>query len=445
MGQVDATGLARQPVGGQPVQKRLGAGAGHVELGKARQVHDAHPLPHRAAFPGDQIKDVVAPVLQLFDETGGGEILRSLPAVNLGIDRAFFFQLLIERRHAARAAGVDFTAGQRGFEHVVIVVETFRAGVVRIGVAAEATRIDAGHVDFGIAVNHPLRQVLAAARALGDADGRAAALPEVANPMGGSDQRVAIGRVRDRAVDDALDARLGEDWHPLQRLFQPGGDAVNVAFEQLVFAVPFRPTAAGRPGLLRAVVFVDADKSCFLLLPIVAGGGRVAHHWKFAVDPLERRQRFGHQILVLHVGDRRLDPDPGGHFTGITAAGVDQVFASHCALFGDHLEFTGRKPLDVGHLVAADDGRAQLSRAGRHGVAGACRVHMAVHRGMRAGEDAVGIQPGVQLLDPVGANDLDVKADIGGKPGDVTEPVNLFRAGRQPNAAATVPARRMAG
>ena len=61
---------------------------------------------------GDQIKGVGAAELQLFDKASGGEILRPLPAVHLGHNRALGLQHLVKRRDAARAAGLDLAPRQ---------------------------------------------------------------------------------------------------------------------------------------------------------------------------------------------------------------------------------------------------------------------------------------------------------------------------------------------
>ena len=58
-----------------------------------------------------------------------------------------------------------------------------------------ATWVEFDHVDFGVAVNHPLGQILAATTALGDADGRACTHPEILQARGRAKQGVAVGCV----------------------------------------------------------------------------------------------------------------------------------------------------------------------------------------------------------------------------------------------------------
>jgi hypothetical protein len=65
-------------------------------------------------------------------------------------------------------------------------------------------------------MHHPARQFAGQAGAPADADLRAAAAPVVAHARRRADQRVAIGRVADRAMHVALDAQLGKDRHAVQ-------------------------------------------------------------------------------------------------------------------------------------------------------------------------------------------------------------------------------------
>ena len=88
-------------------------------------------------------------------------------------------------------------------------------------------------------------------------------------------------------------------------------------------------------------MFVDADKPGLLFLPVVARCGRIAHDRKFCVGPMNSCERFGHQVLVFHVGDRRLDADPFPDFARIAAGGVDHMFTGDVALLGHDLELAG--------------------------------------------------------------------------------------------------------
>ncbi len=114
-------------------------------------------------------------------------------------------------------------------------------------------------------MHHPLREVLAAAGALRDAERRTAAQPEIFQAGGRPQQRRPVGRVRYRAVDDPLDAGLLDHRHALHRAAQPGHQAFEVVGEQFTVRFPGRVTVR-RPGLGEILVFVDADQPGLLFL-----------------------------------------------------------------------------------------------------------------------------------------------------------------------------------
>src|SRR5207344_1552773 len=65
-------------------------------------------------------------------------------------------------------------------------------------------------VELGSPVEDPFGDGFAGAAALGDSEAERVAMPEVAQPAFGTDVRVAIGRIRDGAVDHPSDAGLAE-------------------------------------------------------------------------------------------------------------------------------------------------------------------------------------------------------------------------------------------
>ena len=269
-------------------------------------------------------------------------------------------------------------------------------------------------------------------------------MPSIRHARHWPDKGVAIRRVGNGAVDDALDPGIGEDRHALQRLFQPRGDPVEIPLKQLILAGPFRPTAATGPSLPRARVLVNADETRLLLLPIIARCRRIAHHGQFDRAVLELSQRFGDQILVFHIGDRGIDTQPLADLSGITARRIDEMLAGDIALFSLDPELARRQTGDARHAVAPHNSGAQCPRARRHGIARTRRVHMTVHRGVGACQNAIGLEPGVQLTDALGADDFHLEPNIGGKTLDIAEPVHLLCRGRDADAAAAVPACRMA-
>ena len=133
---------------------------------------------------------------------------------------------------------------------------------------AEAARIEFAHVDFGLAVHHPLRQILAGAAALADADRGAAVHPVVLRAMRRAGEIDAIRRVRDRARDHRLDARLREQGEPLRGPFEPGHEAIELGRHQFAFEVPARRVSI--PTHMRCRGFVGADQDAVGLFAQIA-------------------------------------------------------------------------------------------------------------------------------------------------------------------------------
>ena len=115
------------------------------------------------------------------------------------------------------------------------------------------------------------------------------------------------------------------------------------------------------------------------------------------------------------------------------------------ALIGDHLPFSGRQQPDVGCPGAAIDLRAEFACAGRHGVGDVGRRHVAVVDGQESGLDAEGFEIGMMLPDFVGAEDVGFIAGEPGQAVDVAKPVHFLIGDRQADAAAAMPADRLAG
>ena len=105
------------------------------------------------------------------------------------------------------------------------------------GVAAEAARIDAEHVDRGLALDDPFSKLPAGSTRRGDPEAVAFVKPEVGQPRRGADDWISIRGVRDSAVVDFFDANLSEDGHPADRGLDVRAKPVEVRLKQLVLAL----------------------------------------------------------------------------------------------------------------------------------------------------------------------------------------------------------------
>ena len=356
------------------------------------------------------------------------------------MDTALVSQGLVDGCHARGPSGLALFA--RDVERVHLHVGVCRLGfrVDLIGEAAEAPGVDARHVDVCIAVHDPLGEVLATARSLRDSDGGAAAHPEVAQAARWPEQGVVVGRVGDGAVGDRFDADVLPHRNTLHHRFEVREHAVVVGLEELAVRVPVRHAAPVAPGSDGGCGFVDADQGGGLFLAVVARGRGIAHdrHLGGAADELVDRLRD--EVLVLGIPDRSLGAHHLGHATRETARRIDDVLGHDRALLGGDLPLTAFAQRDALHAVPLHDRGAQIGGRAGHRVAGAGGVDVAVVQGACAGNDAGGVDVGVDAPDLVRPDDFHPHANMLGDVRHVLEPLELGLHGRESDAAAAVPA-----
>ena len=372
------------------------------------------------------------------------EPLRTLPAEGLPVYAALRLQALVDGAGLGRAAIGLFLARRAGGEGHAVIEEDLGTGVVDVREGAVAARVELRHVDVGVAVEYPLREVFAAATALRDAEGGAAAHPEIRHTRRGPEERTTIGRVRNGAVHDATDAHLAKDRHALDGALEPEADAVQIVGEELAGGFPLGETVR-RPGLDKARVLVDADQTALLLLTVIARHPRIPHHGQFACALDKSGDRVGDHIVVLHVADGGIGPDHLRHLPRIAARRVHHHAGNDAALLGDHFPFARGSTADAGHAVLADDRGAQIARALGHGVAEAGRIRVAVIGGVCRCDHTLGGEEGVQLTGPRGGDDLHVEANGLGETVDALHPRELALVVGKAHAARGMPAHVLAG
>ena len=441
----DAADPPRHAVGGDHVQVGLGALTGHVVLREARQIQHSDPLAHRAALRRNHLEDVVVPEPDLLFPAVEREPLRALPAVGLGVHAPLCGELLEQWRDPLAARGGAFLAGKVQGVHVLVVLVGLGLRVLARCMATEPAWVHTGHVDLAVAVHHPLREVLAAAGAGGDADGCATALPEVPQPRGRPEQRIRVRGMRDRAAYDALDAGVAPHRNPLQCPLDVGREPVEVRLEQLVLRVPLRPAPAVAPALGRVRGLVDADEPRLLLLAQVPRRMGIANHHHLLVALQKLLDRLGDEVGMLHVGDRNIGARHPAHLPRVAPGRVHHHLAYDVALIGDDLPFAARALFHVRHPGAARDRRPHVARALCERVAAPGGVHVAVLGGPGAREDALHVHERIDLPDLLRVDDLAVESDELADARDVVEPLHLGRPEREPNAAAPVPAHILPG
>ena len=302
---------------------------------------------------------------------------------------------------------------------------------------AEPARIEFGHADLGRAVHHPLRQILADARALADADGHSRRQPIAGCAGCGPREKVAVRRVGDRARNHRLDARLAKQRQPLGGFLQPWCQPVEFRRQQFALEVPGNAIVKHR---MRAFGLVGANQDAVGLLAQITVRIRIAHDRQLALEVDKLLQRLGDDIVVQHVGDGHIVPGPAADDAGIGTSAIHDVLAHNAAVRRLHLPFTGTLVRDVRHPAAPHDGHAQFARARRHGVGDIGGGNMAVGDGKEPGLDAEGCQIGMVLANFVRANNVGLIPNQFAHGVNVAEPIHLLVRECQPDAAAAVPA-----
>ena len=436
--------LAGDAVGTYPIQECLGIDALDVVLGESGEIEDAYALMHGGHFIAYHLEHVRAGIAGLFGAPVEREPLRPLPAERLGVHASFCFQPSVQRARLARATGRLLLPGQARGEREPVILEGLVVHVGPVRELAVAPRIEFRHVDLGIAMEHPLREILAASAALSDAERASAAHPVVLEPRCGAEERRAIRRVGDGAVDHAANAHLAEYRHALDGALEPRGDAVQIVREQLVAGVPLRVALRG-PRLGKPRVFVNSHEARFLLLPQVSRGTRVADHRNLLAPLLERRNGVGDHVMMLHVGDGGIRAHHGRDLACVAARRVHHHFRDDGSLLRNHFPFAAHAPAHVGHAVVPHDARTQIAGGLGERVADPGRVAMTIVPSPGGGEHALRVEKRIQAPDLVQADDVHAKADAPRVAQHVFEPVELLGVVGEAQPAARMPARVLTG
>ncbi len=259
---------------------------------------------------------------------------------------------------------------------------------------AEARDVHREHIHARLALGDPLRDREADAAALAEASHHAAREEVVGEAAHRPDDRVAVGREHHAAVDDALDAAVGEAGIALHRDLERAPDPVDVVGQQLVREILRR--AVDRPML--AAMLVGADQQALAFLPQVGFAVEVDAHRDFALERRDRRDVVGDDILVLHRHDRQLDPRHAPDLARPQAAGIDHIVGLDGAVLGHHQPAALRRLLQLDHRVAQMDLRAaRLGRLGI-GVGHARWIDMPVVGIVQRADELRGVDQRIELL-----------------------------------------------
>ena len=358
----------------------------------------------------------------------GRVIVRTLPAVHLPHLRAGRDLAIIGGGGAQRPAGFALFIGMVQHEDMLIAFLVLFRRVFGGHPAAETARIKRRHVDLGLARRHHLGKVMADAAGSGDAKGKALGQPHVAQARRGTDQRVAVGRVADRAVEIVFQPHGFRGRNPVDHRHVFFLDPLQIQREQ-VGAEGFRHIVKETRRGVALIRAKDPAAALFADIPFRIG---VAQNGVFGVAggaPCDqRRVRLGHDILMLD-GDRGdLDAQQTRGALRVVAGGGHDMFGMDvehlargdevAALF--HHAFAGDDPFVAGPEVGIDlnatlDGSARHARALGHGLGHVGGVDIAVGRVKQRAFQILGADQRPALLDLGGRQEFMLDADgLGG-------------------------------
>ena len=234
-------------------------------------------------------------------------------------------------------------------------------------IVAEAAGVDTQHVDGGLALHDPFRQLPARAAGRGDTKAVPFVQPEVIDTPGRAHNGPAVRCVGNGAVVGLFEADLSERRHTrhggLNMRLQP----FDVFLEEFVFRVRVR--AVDITG--RSALFIGAKDEAAVFLTQVPRTIGLPQHGHLRLSAFATGHQFGvwfhDQELMLHRDHGHIQADHGPRLAGIVAAGGDHVIAGDVAFVGVHHPGAGCRLLDRHHT-----GLAMNLRAAVPGPAGQC-------------------------------------------------------------------------
>jgi hypothetical protein len=404
-----------QAVAGEPVEEARRPRPADAVLGEGGGVDQAAGLAH-----GPRLGLRERPPAPAAEAAGGVVVEalrrvvdRPLPAVHLP-------ELRAARLHTVVAGGGPQGAGGRALLVGVVQDEDVRVGllvlgrrVVAVHPAAEAPRVERPEVDLGLACGDELGEVVARAAGGGDAEAEPFGEVEVRHAGGGADQRIAVRRVADRAVEVLLQAEFGGGRDAVAHRQVFGLDALEVERQQ-VGAEGLRHAELGpdRGGRL-----IGAENPAAALLADIPSGVGVAEHRVLGVGLAPFDQRgvgLGDDVLVLDRDGGEIAADHRGGALGVVAGGcddhlrddlerlgADEIAAAlrHDAALHDPVPAAALEGVDLG---AAHDLDAALAGALGERLGHVGRVDVAVGRVEQRADQIIRAHKRIAFLDLTG-------------------------------------------
>ena len=310
---------------------------------------------------------------------------------------------------------------------------------------AKAPGVDADHIDGRLALDDPFGDLPAGAAGRGNTKAVALGNPEIRQPEGRTNHRISIRRVRDRAVDDVLDARVLEGRHPVDRRLDMRHQALQVSREKILLEA--RGHAIGETG--RRALLIGAEDPAHALLAEVVRGIGLAQHRQFRVAGLaillQHGVDIGDDILVFDRNRGDLQADHLGRRARVVAGAADHMFAGDVALGCLDHPLAIAVALDAGHLGLLIDFRAPGSRALGECHGDVNRRDMTVGWVPQRPDQAVHVADRPELLDLVDADQVAFDTDRLGGALIVSILIHAFAVAGEAKVAVDVQPHRLTG
>jgi len=406
-------------------------------LCERREIDDAHALAHEAAFIA-HMREIVgaakAPLI-LARNSRRCKPVRPLPSVALSPHGTQALELVVYRTRLRRSRGGPLLVGKMDGKDAAVGFFVFLHNVAFACVGAEAARIHRQHVNPGLARRDPFSELPAGAARGRDAEAVAFIDPHIRHAPRGPDQRAAVGRIGNGAVDDVLDAAVLEGRHPPDGSFDVRQQPIKVRLKE----APAEPVwhAIGKArwsaGLVRS-----QNPSQALLAQIVGLVG-LAQHRKlpatFRAIAFELRGLIVNDVLMLDGDGRNIEPKEPSGLAGVVAGGAHDVFGCDLALVGCQAPLTRGGAYGARHLRVLVNLGTTGARAFAqcHGEIRRCDV--AIVRVIQRTDDVgracaiAEIHQRPQLSDFFGSDDLIRHADGVGRAAVLLVLVHARRAG----------------
>ena len=343
------------------VQPCLGIRAADFEAREAGNVEKAHIFANRAAFPADNVERVGALQRRRLGESLRCEIERHLEVPAVAPDRAGGRHVGMGRCHLQRPAGRKLFVGIGHHEPARIELAGGLLDIFLVfGERAVTGHIHAIDIGLGLAMDHPFCKRLADAAALQEAGHHRTGGPVVLLAGHRPDQRVAVRRESEGAIDPVPHTGILQHRIALEAEGELVFDPVDILLQQFDAVIPRR--TVHHPVLV--VDLVDAEQHALLVLPHIGEALEIDDERELLVERLNLGNGLGEKIMVRQWRDRKLDAGHPAHLLGPQAGGIDDMLAADGPLLGHHVPALSGL-IEFQHPVMLDHrGAVLLCRAG---------------------------------------------------------------------------------